>query len=74
MRVGDRILSCDGVPVKRIRDVLNRMGISPGQRITFEVERAGSDLSGDGGGSGAGGELDSTSGRRKLLLVSEKEI
>lgn len=36
--VGDRIISCDGHPVNRIRDVLNRTGVSPGQKMLVGIE------------------------------------
>jgi len=36
--IGDCILSVDGHPVNRIRDILNRTGVSPGQQIIVELE------------------------------------
>jgi len=36
--IGDRIVSVDGHPVNTIRDVLNRTGVSPGQRILVSIE------------------------------------
>eukprot|EP00928_Gymnodinium_smaydae_P088123 TRINITY_DN72265_c0_g1_i1.p1 TRINITY_DN72265_c0_g1~~TRINITY_DN72265_c0_g1_i1.p1 ORF type:complete len:361 (-),score=27.85 TRINITY_DN72265_c0_g1_i1:190-1272(-) len=43
LRVGDRFVTIDGHPVNRMRDVLNRTGVSPGQQIHLVIESPGGD-------------------------------
>ena len=38
LKVGDRIVSIDDHPVNRMRDLLNRTGVSPGQQMQLLVE------------------------------------
>ncbi|HPC82710.1 MAG TPA: RIP metalloprotease RseP [Thermoanaerobaculaceae bacterium] len=44
LRVGDRIVSVDGVPVRHFYDLLKYVSASPGREITLGVERGGQRL------------------------------
>lgn len=44
LRVGDRIVSVDGVPVKHFYDLMKLVSARPGKEITLAVERAGQRL------------------------------
>ncbi|MGV8039823.1 MAG: RIP metalloprotease RseP [Thermoanaerobaculaceae bacterium] len=44
LRVGDRIVSVDGEPVRHFYDLMKLVGASPGRAITLGVERAGQRL------------------------------